>query len=206
MNFLNKIICIAIFATVSNSSMASSGESSENKKNLTYTVNAGFGFAYGKLISSVEFGYFLQPDIILNLNFMDLKTTSTEHDNDQDKDITYDSGGGNALEVTIKKFVGNSQYFRAGLYYRNQTISERDIDDGGFLQFERDIDADGVIQDMGGLIAVGHQWQWSSFTLGCDWVGYSSSLGRWKYENDGEGQTVSLNNLRLLNFYLGASF
>jgi hypothetical protein len=183
-----------------------STRSQDIRENRKFTFNHGAGYFYDKVTYTSEIGYFIKPDLVLSLNYISLESASTKHDNELDKDITYDSGSGSAIELSVKSFQSNSLYIKAGAYYRNQIIVEKDIDDGGFLQFTSSENKNGEIEDAGVFFALGNQWQWSHFTMGCDWLGASSSLGRWKYTNEGEGQAVTLSSVRVLHFYLGASF
>lgn len=111
------------------------------------------------------------------------------------------------IHVDYKVFFGNSFYARFGAAYRN--IGAK-------------VGSDEVlsVSSYGPDLAIGNQWQWESFTLGCDWLGSffpvtvtknsfsDSSLNeadKKSLKDSGEklGKTTSPQSLR---FYLGMSF
>lgn len=192
--------------TKSNSVNKTRFSSADNRDNLHLSFNHGVAFLYNRPVLTSRLAYIINKKMTVNLTYINLETSSSKYDNKEDEHITYDSGDGNVVELGLKYFETNSFYLKAGLYYRNQTSRERDIDDGAFFQFTSNQDGEGTVIDSGIILAFGNQWQWGHFTMGAEWLGTSMSIGNWKYENMGEGTSVNLNNIRLLNFYVGASF
>jgi hypothetical protein len=180
--------------------------SADNRADLGFSFSHGFAFLYNRPVFTSRVGYIVNPKVIINLTYLNLETTSSKYDNSEDEHITYDSGDGNVIEFGLKYFDTNSFYLKTGLYFRKQTSREKDIDDGAFFQFTSNQNGEGTVHDTGLILALGNQWQWSHFSMGIEWIGASMSVANWKYENTGEGTNVHLNNLRLLNFYVGASF
>ncbi|WP_374077265.1 hypothetical protein [Bdellovibrio bacteriovorus] len=111
-----------------------------------------------------------------------------------------------------KHFFGNSFYTKAGLDYR-QAKYDYYYDANENYSFE----GDGIVASF----AIGNQWQWQNFTLGCDWVGLSASLTRniknerisstpysWVEERLKEDEDFYFmrNTPQALRFYAGYSF
>lgn len=117
----------------------------------------------------------------------------------------------NSLGVNFKKFVNTSFYVKAGAEYRkidytyNYNSSTTDTN-----QFKGSA--------LAATFALGNQWQWGGFTLGCDWFGLnvpvtsniesessavSSSIIKL---NDEEDKYLKQTSITLVNLYLGASF
>lgn len=120
-----------------------------------------------------------------------------------------------SLGLHYKHFSGNSFYFRVGADYRTLKYKSTFTN----LDQSRDItsfDGDSVAMNL----QIGNQWQWESFTLGCDWVGYSlpvtstiknmqvvsSSDYEKKWAKEDADMYITKGNLNLLRFYMGASF
>lgn len=71
-------------------------------------------------------------------------------------------------------------------------------------------------------LAIGNKWQWSNFTLGCDWIGVmvpiaqiskkddltdDGSLSRSDQNHkDTANELAKVTNLQFLRFYLGVAF
>lgn len=153
-------------------------------------------------------GYFLNRNMIIQAEFMTGKI-------DSDTFVDATSLGsidvkGRSIGVHFKHFVGNSFYYRAGLDLRSVEYRYSDSS-GGLGRFDGKSSA--------GTFNIGNQWQWSNFTLGCDWIGISVPLSHsydneayttgtyydQEFNNDKELLTED-SNLNILRFYLGASF
>ncbi len=118
------------------------------------------------------------------------------------------------ISASYKQFLGNSFYYRAGLGLREITVDSWEIFDvvAGQVAKSRSVVAD---------LAIGNQWQWKNFTLGCDWIGLMPALAtlestietsgisntsdRQQIENDWD-QVSQATSLQLLRFIIGASF
>ncbi len=116
------------------------------------------------------------------------------------------------VNVGVKRFLENSLYIEGTGFFRRleHTASSRE---NGEIRFER--------ESLGVTLALGQQWQWATFTLGCDWIGGIQPLvqsalktrfdsdtdpnaftdDRAEFERSAEGS-----RLMLLRFYLGYSF
>ncbi len=156
-----------------------------------------FGGSYRSApTKAIEIGYFINKDEVVSLQFTDLP--------DNDSFNSRDSEGGSALSVDYKIFTGNSFYIKPGIYYRNQKditgyTYNNSIEDWVTRDFAE-------IEDIGVNFRIGNQWQWSNFTVGCDWIGANSSiitLSKSGINEDIEDLEVSAT---LLNLYLGISF
>ena len=79
---------------------------------------------------------------------------------------------------------------------------------------------DATASNIGVEVHIGNQWQWSNFTLGCDWVGYFFALSKSFSGGDASGVvadskqsressikgTVNAGSAHLVRFYLGWAF
>lgn len=116
--------------------------------------------------------------------------------------------------ANYKHFYGNSFYTKVGIDYRNISVSTNDF----FLTKEQE--NVGTAETVVGNLAIGNQWQWNNFTMGCDWIGINPQIAvlRAHYDTTGMNEEdrndidYSWNKLakvtswQLLRFYLGASF
>jgi hypothetical protein len=125
------------------------------------------------------------------------------------------SVSGQSLGLGIKNFIANSFYYTGSLNYRQIEYSEAE-NFGSIYDYAYDFSGNATTGDF----SIGNQWHWQNFTLGCDWIGLSVPLA-----SSIDSETVSGNiaeaqdnldyaqsnflksfTVRLLNFYLGASF
>ena len=92
-------------------------------------------------------------------------------------------------------------------YYRNATTidSHTSLYLGGEL-IGRSYEGRTSFADTGLGLKIGNQWQWDSFTMGCDWVGVSKSLAMLEQNGDKDADYPNATNVTLVNFYLGATF
>lgn len=199
----------ALDGTLSTSS-GRSGSSRDNRQNMHVMVVAnplGIGPS-GGIEQGGGIGVFLGRDTILQIEVGD-GNTSTEFLEQVTKKHT------NSASLNLKHFVGNSFYIKGGLDHRHIRVHEYDAypSNGAsplYYEFGADVVAAGLV--------IGNQWQWSGFTLGCDWFGVSQPVSkkfideRASSESDAKSMrkaqtdyvaSVALQGLRL---YLGASF
>ena len=164
--------------------------SSVSRETLKYQVNLPLtGFAHSLMFSSaIEFSYFLSKDQNIGIKYI-------EYDSPKVYEDTY---RGEVLEIFYKKFNGNSFYVKPLVFYRNMDIDEKE-------------GTDYVFSDFGVGISIGNQWQWSNFTIGCDWVGVNSRLATLDYKDSKNSERVFFSKgygftANLLNLYIGYSF
>lgn len=121
-----------------------------------------------------------------------------------------------AIAVRYKSFNGNSFYWRAGGMFRTYEY------DASYYDLSSAQTSNGTVKiSATGLdLGIGNQWQWDTFSLGCDWIGAfiavtgSSSVSRaagatdaWYDKEVSDAKSISKKgNLQLLRFYLGVSF
>lgn len=180
-------------------------ESMANREGKNYTLNAAItGLSFGAASAGIEFGYFFDENTVLNVQALTLESMFTE-----ESESFYQDGKGSALNVSLKKFTGNSFYIKPGIYRRSQRVV--DSATWRFSGGESNVisrDASDFV-DVGISFAIGNQWQWENFTLGCDWIGLSRSLSILESSDEGDGASLAqsdLNSGQLLNFYLGYTF
>ena len=98
------------------------------------------------------------------------------------------------LSARAKWFLGNSFYLTGGAGYRDNTVSERNVeyDDANRVSIPsvRAHTQEAITAELG----IGNQWQFSGFTIGCDWVGLSQPVATLSSEVtvDGEPESISL--------------
>jgi hypothetical protein len=121
--------------------------------------------------------------------------------------------------ATYKRFYGNSFYTNFALDYRRIT-EHADGDLFDFGSTTNDHRFIGRSETITAGIAIGNQWQWENFTLGCDWFGLNAPIAKLSSDYDRTGLTDEENSrakeawdrmnnqvtAQLLRFYLGASF
>lgn len=136
-------------------------ESRMNREGQRFLINASpLGVNFLTVSSALEFGYYLSTDEILSLQYISMRDRNTYRNEARD---------GFALEIGYKKFTSNSFYIKPELYYRTQLKEDSYDDQDGIYTFKD-------FTDIGVIFKIGNQWQWESFTLGCDWIGVGRSL------------------------------
>ena len=156
--------------------------------------------------SGLGAGWYINPDMILDAAYT------------RGKESVFDiSVVADTAAVRFKKFEGNSFYWRLGILYR--TISF----DASILAATlgaSNVTVKGSAYSLGPELAIGNQWQWSNFTMGCDWIGYftpvvsnstvdSNTNAKASDYDDAKSSMKKLantGNWELLRFYLGVSF
>ncbi len=201
-----KIFILSVFVVLN----AHAQSSSELRKNKSFQIvgqPAGLGplTAY---TTGLGFGVFLDSDSLIDMTY---------HHNIS-KNLA-----GSEYRVQIenfgthyKKFMKNSFYFKTGLDYRRVTYEYNSNFGDGSLEENTQFKATAL----NASFALGNQWQWDTFTLGCDWVGayvplststsneytagsFSRNVRRL---SDDERRYVNELTLYFAHFYLGVSF
>jgi hypothetical protein len=96
----------------------------------------------------------------------------------------------------LKMFLGNTFYVLAGLGYASINAANSYYVSSSSAGSSRVTDVSYETNLLIGEVALGNQWQWSNFTLGCDWVGFLTPLAKLsentrKHETQGNGGFVS---------------
>ena len=119
------------------------------------------------------------------------------------------------LGLHYKHFLGNSFYINAGADYRKVRISNPHFFD--LFASNKDL---GEAESIAASFAIGNQWQWQNFTLGCDWIGLMVPVVTLSTHYDSTGLNATDKNdldkawddvaragsAMLLRFYFGFSF
>lgn len=119
------------------------------------------------------------------------------------------------LGANYKHFFGNSFYTKIGVDHRSISIS--DINLFGYTANQY---GSNEAQSLVGNFAIGNQWQWENFIMGCDWIGINPHLTTLKATYDTTGMSAKdkkdldeswdkiakVTSTQFLRFYLGASF
>jgi hypothetical protein len=136
--------------------------------------------------------------------------------------VAFNGGGydidGSSVGVHYKKFFGNSFYVKAGMDQRHINLKYSYI---GFLSPNFNTAYGFKSDSTAASLVIGNQWQWNSFTLGCDWIGMSVPIVESTSKEFQSGNFDSIDKRNLeddkrrftkngigqgLRFYLGASF
>lgn len=190
-----------------------------NRVDKTFQINAIL-FGAGPSLSGstgLQGGLFLNRNMLLFLEATSGKLSSSL----SGKEWGSGSESGSSMDVKtrsvgihFKHYTGNSFYYRAGVDFRNAEYS--------YVYTSTTTD---YYKFKGTSVAanfqIGNQWQWSNFTLGCDWIGISVPLSSKitdeevsvtapityrDWQKSDEDTFVKNTNVNLLRFYLGASF
>lgn len=172
------------------------------------------------------FGFHLSGNQVIEGNVA-VATASAEDDGsistDSEDYSSYDmrkSGSSAIIGARYKQFVTNSFYWHGGLASRSSKASLYAVEKYGD---ESTKIASVDYSDLGLTLAIGSQWQWDTFTMGCDWIGIYAPVVKTKsdYESSNEDTVSSSDakkarsnfrdemqalNIQGLRFYLGAAF
>ncbi|MDQ3235626.1 MAG: hypothetical protein M3Q07_27770, partial [Pseudobdellovibrionaceae bacterium] len=169
----------------------------------------GDGLARGVMGS-----YYLRPDAHLGLKYFR---------SDEISDVFDDyRAHSDLLAITVKEFISNSFYMEGGFGVRKKYVHRKNrdliIEDSTYWVKHT---SDYSRTDAGFLIGIGNQWQWSRFTIGCEWIGAYIPASptrvngnKEEIREDGSRRNLSLDrsdrntetSVRLLNFHLGMVF
>lgn len=188
------------------------GSSAANRQNKTFSLTGEpIGFAplpvYG-----IAAGYYLTPNQILEVSYaqgeIDLLITTINN---------------SMASLHLKSFWSNSFYTNLGVAQRTLgysfLISEVDSN-GNFTARNQEFLANNSA--FGVDFSIGNRWQWNTFSLGCDWVGFflpvavtgettiqaNSSYDPQDIEdaNKDMDRFSKRGTIQFLRFYLGVSF
>lgn len=163
---------------------------------------------YGRLPSAGfggRIGYFITPDSLVGVNY----STGSLSLND----AAYDSM---LFELTYKRFFTNSIYIDAGIANEAVDVKYKVVD--ATNSFAR-VESKAEIKRSGVVLHIGNQWQWSTFTLGCDWLGHHLPITKdesFSPATDGDPgdearqkrgvQKATKSTLQIIRAYIGISF
>jgi len=153
----------------------------------------------------IRTGYFITPDSLLAVNYSSGKLTT------DDSDFEF-----SLIELIYKRFFTNSFYMDAGIA-REKVLVDYEVVSSTNSSLHVKSQAD--IQRNGLVIHMGNQWQWSRFTIGCDWIGHHLPLVKEEAfksngnvaasEEDRKKKNIKntvRSTLQLARIYLGISF
>lgn len=134
-----------------------------NKSMLITIQVVGIGPSPGYAQSGATIGKYLTADSLMTIEFTKGRGSSLNWFY-SDYDISTFSAG-----LGYSKFVANSFYYRLGADYRtvDYRYTSRDLFTSAIVREDK-FKGESVVA----TLAIGNQWQWENFTLGCDWIGY----------------------------------
>ena len=112
--------------------------------------------------SGLRGGYFITPNIAAEAGFA--VGSAKVGDFEASKTV---------IETKAKWFFANSFYVDGGLTYEAWKAKYPVLASSTGFATET---LDGSVNNIGASVHIGNQWQWTGFTLGCDWLGYFASL------------------------------
>ncbi len=178
----------------------------QDKKWFVTGQAVGIGPIPGTTTSGFAFGYFINPDLILSAEAVGGNSSGTFFDFFSNRKLRYNSAG-----MHLKNFLSTNFYIKGGVDYNRFSEDYSSLFFGASSHgFESEF--------YSGAIAIGNQWQFSHFTIGCDWVGYTlpisskitseyySSASEKTYLEDDESRYTKMGGAEGLRFYLGFSW
>lgn len=195
-------------------------DSSEaNRYNKKGTVSLGLmglgpNFAPSE---GIQAGYFLDRNNLILLDIKSGKGAISRSSTESGWKTMKPEIRSNQIGVHYKHFVGNSFYVKSGLDY-NRVDYTYDFSESLYRKY---LKSSFTGESLIASFVIGNQWQWQSFTLGCDWVGLAApgytkiisenapnstdSYDLDSFEED-KGYYINKTSIVLLRLYLGASF
>lgn len=205
-----------------------SSESNRIDKSFSLLVQpVGIGPSPG-LTTGLILAYFFNANNQISLNYSKYHHISTEFDlfntGGKSPDISLE---GDSIGIHYKRFMSNTFYILMGIDHRYfkysyksgcSTFLYNNCKNDEYLTNRTLIDFEGSSQVM--TFAIGNQWQFKHFTLGCDWGGIAVPLShqylKLNYQNMNSSGQEALDKQKIeqfynpsiiaLRFYLGASF
>lgn len=207
------------FSTLKRLSIGLSEENREGKDIMVVVQPVGYGPVAGTS-SGLAIGFFATANSIFLIDatygrssgeLIDFGSLYGDH-----TDVV-----GSSVGIHFKQFLGNSFYMRVGLDQRHVEYSTSQSGSYWFGGKETTYTSRYTGDSTAGNIAIGNQWQFSGFTIGCDWFGIITPLvstistekftgtaspsGNSRVENSRK-QFVTGSSIQAVRFYLGASF
>jgi hypothetical protein len=133
-------------------------KSEQNREGKHFTVAAQLtgGRTYMGNGQGVSMGFFVDPDFLIQLEV-----------GKNDGDLWWDEVKTTSVGLYGKSYLSNSFYMQFGLDHTTITAEHEYLwttaDDKVAYGFEGSVTSASLM--------IGNQWQWSHFTLGCDWFG-----------------------------------
>ncbi|MEC9283325.1 MAG: hypothetical protein VX642_11465 [Bdellovibrionota bacterium] len=165
-----------------------------------------FGLNYNSYSAGFTGSLFVSSKFQLSLsvlNLTDLFQFGSEDEETGEYVRVSDDKEGEAYELSAKVFLGNSFYISPFLFKRSLVV--REFDGSWLFGGSGDVIRQGGISDSGIGLKIGNQWQWSKFTLGCNWFSISEAVFSSKQTGDLAFE-FSTTQIGLTEFYLGMSF
>ena len=183
-------------------------ESMANREGKEYTANITLtGAKFSTAGTSVEFGKHLDLNTVVSLQYTRFSPYQVEEEDEYDEYMNKD-GEGEAINLNLKKFNGNSFYIKPGVYYRTQkkiNVTDESYSSALDKWIVTDYEAT-EFRDIGVEFSIGNQWQWENFTLGTDWVGITKSVNILEQDGNKKLNPNDISEFNILNFYLGYTF
>lgn len=195
---MRKLLISVLLLSATAAQAASTSEANRKKQHLSLTAEI-----LGSQGEGGALGLFLGDNVVLEASHVGL-----------DLELSYFEFKTSLSEIRAKTFLGNSFYVNAGAGYQ---LFEGSV----HFDFDETYSSSTRITRAGAVFAIGNQWQWEYFTLGCDWIGAFIPFGKAKVdidyshdiseedkkarEKDLEG-IMTLRQSLALRFYLGLTF
>lgn len=153
--------------------VADSSEHNRIDKNYAVELQVlGIGWRASSSGAGISGGWFIDRNQILYVDFASSSALGGRTSSSSTWGSKYDTKA-TALGVRYKNFFSNSFYGSVGLSY-NSVKFNYSYKSSVSSSFDVDRSFDGQSTDLN--IAIGNQWQFTNFTIGCDWFGYQIPL------------------------------
>lgn len=229
-NSFLSLICLFLVSLVSNAatedgvstlkrpSNGSSEENRDGKEIMLVAQPVGFGPVAGTA-SGLAIGFFASANSIFLIDATYGRSSGELINFSWNGDHT--DFVGSSVGIHFKQFLANSFYMRVGLDQRHVEYSTSHSKSSWFGITEAPYAYSFTGDSTAGSLAIGNQWQFRGFTLGCDWFGVSTPLASTVSNEKFSGAVSSSSDIRVENsrkqfvtessiqavrFYLGASF
>ncbi|MFT6068310.1 MAG: hypothetical protein ACJAT2_000077 [Bacteriovoracaceae bacterium] len=165
---------------------------SSKKVKGPHHFSIGTGAYFGYVQQSLKLGRFINEKNLLQAVY-------SFHKNKDVKEIAEASTTGSMISVTNKFFFKDSFYLSAGAYYNKNEIN---VPEGKILRVKGTSFKEPVLENYGVGVSLGNHFFGSKgFSVGVDWIGYSTEVYKvQKIDGIKEG------NLTLLNIAIGYNF
>jgi len=145
-----------------------SNSSEANRQPLRIAIGAAGSFGQGRYSAF----YYLNPDLAFELSNRSTRDTIEEDFDDWEKNEK-------SIGISANFFMKDGWFFRVGLLNRHAVFkADRYSYDSVTDDYVYTHDVRVSQHDVAGELAIGSQWQWSSFYFGFDWISYEHRLSK----------------------------
>lgn len=191
------------------------GGSEANRVDKEFTVAYQVGLNTAVPVHGLVLSYFLDRNTLLQFEAVSGRYTTdnwswSNHETRREM---------SSYGIHLKRFPGNSFYYSVGLDWRDYNYTYTYTSSNPTYNVYSTFSG----QSLNAFVGIGNQWQWGNFTMGCEWAGVNLPFALQRISNENlvsptlyeyeredldrqQDQAIKYPQLRLVNFYIGASF